>query len=70
MNMHLYDGDIFSSDTGIIDVHKYLEMTNEFVVPHSTSKHAKHNRTSYMVGALARWNNNHDQMTDIIIECC
>lgn len=61
----LYEGDIYSSDTGLKDVYDYLEMTNEFVVPHSTSKHAKHNRTSFMVGALARWNNNHDQMTDL-----
>lgn len=61
----LYEGDIYSSDTGLKDVHDYLEMTNEFVVPHSTSKHAKHNRTSFMVGALARWNNNHEQMTEL-----
>ena len=61
----LYDGNIYSSDTGAKDVHDYMEMTNEFVVPHSTSKHTKHNRTSYMVGALARWNNNHDQMTEL-----
>jgi coenzyme F420-reducing hydrogenase alpha subunit len=37
-------------------------MTNEFVVPHSSSKHCKVNRSSYMVGALARWNNNHDRL--------
>ncbi len=61
----LYNGDIYSSDTGATDVRNYLEMTNEFVVPHSTSKHAKHNRTSYMVGALARWNNNYNQMTEL-----
>lgn len=61
----LYEGDIYSSDTGLKDVYDYLEMTNEFVVPHSTSKHAKHNRTSFMVGALARWNNNHEQMTEL-----
>ncbi len=61
----LYNGEIFSSDTGATDIHKYREMTNEFVVPHSTSKHAKHNRSSYMVGALARWNNNHEQLTDL-----
>ncbi len=61
----LYDGDIYSSDTGATDVRNYREMTNEFVVKHSTSKHAKHNRTSYMVGALARWNNNYNQMTEL-----
>jgi sulfhydrogenase subunit alpha len=61
----LYDGDIYSSDTGRSPVEKYLNMTNEFVVPYSTSKHAKHHRESLMVGALARWNNNHNQMNEI-----
>ncbi len=60
----LYDGDIFSSDTGAADVNNYREMTNEFVVPHSTSKHCKHARESYMVGALARWNNNHARLSE------
>jgi coenzyme F420-reducing hydrogenase alpha subunit len=55
----LYDGQICSSDSGIYDIDKYLEVTNEFVVPYSTSKHTKFNRSSYMVGALARFNNSH-----------
>ena len=55
----LYDGDICSSDTGLYPVEKYLEVTNEFVTPHSTSKHAQFNRSSYLVGALARYNNSH-----------
>jgi sulfhydrogenase subunit alpha len=55
----LYDGEICSSDSGLCPVEKYLEVTNEFIVPHSTSKHAKFNRNSYMVGALARFNNSH-----------
>jgi coenzyme F420-reducing hydrogenase alpha subunit len=55
----LYDGQICSSDSGLYGVEKYLEVTNEFVMPHSTSKHAKFNRSSYMVGALARFNNSH-----------
>ncbi|MFO7607979.1 MAG: Ni/Fe hydrogenase subunit alpha [Candidatus Krumholzibacteriia bacterium] len=58
----LYDGDICSTDTGRVPVAEYRRMTNEFVVPHSTSKHARANRGSFMVGALARWNNNHDQL--------
>ncbi len=53
----LYDGQICSSDSGMYPVDKYLEVTNEFVVPHSSSKHARFNRSSYMVGALARYNN-------------
>ena len=64
----LYDGDIFSSDTGRSPDTKYLSMTNEFIVPHSTSKHAKHHRDSLMVGALARWNNNHSQMHTVAQE--
>ena len=55
----LYDGDICSSDSGTYPVDQYLEVTNEFIVPHSTSKHAKFNRSSYMVGALARFNNSY-----------
>ena len=55
----LYDGQIYSSDSGLYPVDKYLEVTNEFVVPHSTSKHTKFNRTSYFVGALARFNNSY-----------
>jgi len=58
----LYQGDIFSSDSGAIDVHNYLDVTNEFIVNHSTSKHTKYNRDAYFVGALARWNNNHSQL--------
>jgi len=61
----LYDGDICSSDTGRVPDTEYRRMTNEFVIPHSTSKHAKVNRTSYMVGALARWNNNHDRLGEL-----
>ena len=55
----LYDGVIYSSDAGKIPVEDYLKVTNEFIVPHSTSKHTRFNRSSYMVGALARFNNSH-----------
>lgn len=64
----LYEGDIFSSDTGATEVHNYRDITNEFVVEHSTSKHAKHARSSYMVGALARWNNNYSQLTETALK--
>ncbi len=53
----LYDGQICSSDTGLRPIEDYLDVTNEFVVPHSSSKHARFNRSSYMVGALGRFNN-------------
>lgn len=58
----LYEGDILSSDTGVTAVPDYLEITNEYVVPQSTAKYTKHNRESYMVGALARVNNNYDML--------
>jgi coenzyme F420-reducing hydrogenase alpha subunit len=53
-------GQIASSDTGMVPVERYLEITNEFCVPHSTAKFTRHRRDSYMVGALARFNINHD----------
>ena len=55
----LYDGLICSSDAGLIPVEEYENVTNEFVVPHSSSKHTRFNRSSYMVGALARFNNSY-----------
>ncbi|MFO8051902.1 MAG: Ni/Fe hydrogenase subunit alpha [Thermoplasmatota archaeon] len=59
----LYDGDISSTDGGRWPDDKYLELTNEYVVPQSTAKYTKHNRDSFMVGALARFNLNYDRLT-------
>jgi len=56
-------GDISSTDTGTTPITNYLDMTNEFCVPQSTAKFSKHNRDSYMVGALARFNNNYSQLS-------
>ncbi len=64
----LYDGDICSTDTGRVPDAEYRRMTNEFIVPHSTSKHCRVNRSSYMVGALARWNNNHDRLLPVALD--
>jgi len=58
-----YDGDIGSTDTASAPVDRYREYTNEFIVPQSTAKYAKHARESFMVGALARFNINHSQLT-------
>ena len=58
----IYDGDICSTDTGCAPVSKYLEYTNEYIVPQSTAKYAKHARDAYMVGALARVNINFEQL--------
>jgi len=58
-----YDGDLTSTDTGTLkDYKKYQEITNEYLVPQSTAKYAKHHRDSYMVGALARFNLNSKQL--------
>lgn len=55
----LYDGVINSTDTGKFQDYKnYQKITNEYFVPQSTAKYTKHNRKSYMVGALARFNLN------------
>lgn len=59
----LYDGIITSSDTGIHPAYRnYREVMQEYLVPHSTAKFAKHARESYMVGALARFNINADKL--------
>ena len=55
-------GKIASSDCAAAPVSNYLEVTNEFCVPHSTAKYTKNNRDAYMVGALARFNLNHTQL--------
>lgn len=64
----LYDGIIASTDTGNTAVENYLDVTNEYEVPQSTAKYTKNNRESYMVGALARLNNNYDQLTPLATE--
>ena len=59
----LYDGDIYSSDTkSSVPVDQYRSVTNEFTVAHSTTKWSKWHRDSYFAGALARVNNNFDQL--------
>jgi len=58
-----YDGKIASTDGGTWPVEEYKEICGEYMVPQSTAKFARHNRDSYMVGALARVNLNYDQLT-------
>jgi len=59
----LYDGKLGSTDTGAIPVNEYLSYANEYIVPYSTAKRARHARESYMVGALARLNLNYDKLS-------
>ncbi len=56
------DGVIASTDGGTWPVESYRDVTNEWIVPHSSAKHAANQRESYMVGALARFNVNYDQL--------
>jgi sulfhydrogenase subunit alpha len=56
------DGEFMSSDGGLTPAKKYREVTNEYLVPYSTAKYTRHKREAYMVGALARFNNNYDQL--------
>jgi sulfhydrogenase subunit alpha len=56
------DGRIATTDGFTYELADYRRVTNEFLVPYSTAKHTRHNRGSYMVGALARFNNNYDQL--------
>lgn len=59
----LYDGEVYSSDTGsVVPVTEYRSVTNEYTVPHSTTKWSHWHRDAYAVGALARVNNNFDQL--------
>jgi coenzyme F420-reducing hydrogenase alpha subunit len=55
-------GDIGSTDGVRMNKKDYKKITNEFVVPHSSAKHAKLSRESYAVGALARFNLNSEKL--------
>jgi sulfhydrogenase subunit alpha len=55
-------GTVVTSDGFSYPIEDYKKVTNEWCVPFSTAKWTKHNRESYMVGALARFNNNYDQL--------
>ncbi len=54
------DGEIVSTDGGVWPIEQYRDVTNEYIVRHSSAKHTRNQRESYMVGALARFNVNYD----------
>ncbi|MEN6300136.1 MAG: Ni/Fe hydrogenase subunit alpha [Anaerolineaceae bacterium] len=56
------DGEIKTSDGVRVPVESYKSVTNEYLVKHSSAKLTKNKRNSLMVGALARFNNNYDQL--------
>ena len=57
-----YDGQIFSTETGITFHRDYKNKVKEEVVMHSSAKHAKGPFKPYMVGSLARFNNNSEKL--------
>lgn len=58
----LYDGKLANTLGHKADINEYRSWTNEYLVPHSTAKYTKHKRDTLMVGALARYNINHDKL--------
>ncbi|MDD5459437.1 MAG: Ni/Fe hydrogenase subunit alpha [Phycisphaerae bacterium] len=59
-----YNGKIVSTDGHTEDVCNWESVANEYVNDQSTAKWAKWHRDSYAVGALARFNNNYEQLVD------
>jgi len=55
-------GDIGSTDGYRVSKYEYKNVTNEFIVPYATAKRTKWHRDSYAVGALARFNLNHEKL--------
>ncbi|MDD5134341.1 MAG: Ni/Fe hydrogenase subunit alpha [Phycisphaerae bacterium] len=60
-----YDGKIVSTDGHTEEVCNWESVANEYVSDQSTAKWAKWHRSSYAVGALARFNNNYEQLADV-----
>jgi sulfhydrogenase subunit alpha len=56
------DGTIVSSDGAAYASTDYRSVTNEYLTEHSSAKYTRHKRNSYMVGALARFNINYEQL--------
>ena len=58
----VYDGTPFSSKKDSIKEKTYAKKIKEYIVPHSTAKHAKTKAGTFMVGALSRLNNNFQRL--------
>jgi coenzyme F420-reducing hydrogenase alpha subunit len=57
-----FDGDLVTTDGATAKVDDYGDIIHESIVEHSSAKHVRNKRESLMVGALARFNNNHAQL--------
>lgn len=55
-------GDIGSTDGYRVSKYEYKNVTNEFIVPYASAKRTKWHKDSYAVGALARFNLNHEKL--------
>jgi sulfhydrogenase subunit alpha len=60
-------GRVGSSDGVQMEKEAYRSICNEFLVEHSTAKHARLSRSSYAVGALARYNLNGDKLHHLMM---
>ncbi len=61
-----YHGDITSTDyDGMVAINDWKTVANEYVSDQSTAKWTKWNRSSYAVGALARFNNNGELLSPL-----
>jgi len=63
-----YHGDITSNDCngdGPVNIRNWQKVANEYVSPQSTAKWCKWHRDAYLVGALARFNNNAELLSPL-----
>ncbi len=58
-----YDGRLYSSDDVSALSIQYRDLIKEYTVSHSNARHARWRRPEYMTGALARLNNNQEQIS-------
>ena len=58
-----YDGSPVSSEGYAFSTDEYTERIKEYLVAHSTAKHSQTSGGTFMVGALARVNNNYKKLT-------
>ncbi|MCP4149489.1 MAG: Ni/Fe hydrogenase subunit alpha [bacterium] len=64
-----YEGDCITTDLKkTMSVADYKKVVNEYIVPQSTAKYGKLNRNEFMVGALARYNNNYKQLSELSLQ--
>jgi sulfhydrogenase subunit alpha len=61
----IYHGRIKSNKTYAIDIDEFADKITEIRKPYDAVKRAKLNGSSFMVGAIARLNNNHKQLEPI-----